>query len=51
MELVENLIVTKADRHDAIELLQKKHDLQLSNKDLHNLKVKFLIIFNFYKKI
>jgi hypothetical protein len=23
MELVENLIVTKADRHDAIELLQK----------------------------
>ena len=27
MELVENLIVTKADRHDAIELLQKKHDL------------------------
>jgi len=39
MELVENLIVTKADRHDAIELLQKKHDLQFSNKDLHNLKV------------
>ena len=49
MELVENLIVTKADRHDAIELLQKKHDLQFSNKDLHNLKVKLLIIINFYK--
>ena len=41
MELVENLIVTKADRHDAIELLQKKHDLQFSNKNLHNLKVNF----------
>ena len=38
-ELVENLILTQADRHDAIELLQKKHDLPFSNKDLSNLKV------------